>query len=155
MTSLRARLEAVFTKYGYSVMKSDYDVIPCNNSRTAEILRVIQPSFLDALITACQEARPQPSREALINIFGYHMQGERHDHPEPCDRLADEILAWAAGEPMKPTWCSHLQYERPDDDLGCRTEGWYVCKTKSGINILVDEDWRQCPVCLTPRPAGA
>ena len=47
-------------------------------------------------------ARPEPSREALVNIFGYHMQGQRHDHPEPCDRLAEEIMTWAQGGMTRP-----------------------------------------------------
>ncbi|MDP3722388.1 MAG: hypothetical protein Q8R91_02695 [Candidatus Omnitrophota bacterium] len=92
---------------------------------------------------------PTPDRKALNYIFGMHIQGQRHDHPEPCDRLADEIMAWATGQPRELRWCEHITW----------VDGrWRWMRPHADREMMYLDDhltWDICPVagCHAPRPA--
>lgn len=48
----RQRIESIFTRFGWQVMESDYDVIPCKDPSQTALLKVVPPSLVRALCDA-------------------------------------------------------------------------------------------------------
>ena len=88
ITSLRQRLEAVLRDHNWS------HVPYCS-------------TLLDDLCAVLEDARPQPSREALPSILGGHCSTVILS-----EQLYDKLMTWARGEP-EPTKCKACGQDIP------------------------------------------
>lgn len=95
--------------------------------------------FEDLLDQIMDWTTPHPlRREDLDALWKQHMP-TAIGIPTSASALKEAIWRWVCGDRAESkVWCVHVR--------------WYL-RNSHGINILVDDDWKKCPVCSAPRPA--
>ena len=107
--------------------------LPPTTPLTASFQAHLEDKFLDALDTACG---PEPRREDLRAILKRWWN--------PPDEAEARIWAWATGA-TEPRWCEHWKHDGR----------FWEPMNQEGVTAVAQNHWRVCPLCATPRPAGA
>ena len=136
----------------FASVLDQFQLCPPSRGVLSEIAKPIHVVILDALDAACVG---ELDRDRLEAILRRHLSANLDYRTSVHKPFIDDLLAWATGA-TEPKWCEHIKWEKGTDlsQSSCRYSGWYLQNSHS-INILIDSSWKQCPICTTPRPAGA
>ena len=127
----REQLEMVILQNAYGSVAGSPAVRPIK-------VQVHLRDLVDAIL-ACW---PEPSREQLVLLFGYHF---RHfSHPEPCEQLRSDLMAWAIGTPPTPS---------PQEVPVPAYEQRNLLKDDFGLCLCCKQCGTHC-TCAAPRPAA-
>ena len=93
-------------------------------------------SFTELLNDLERACGPEPRREDLRAILKRWWN--------PPDEAEARIWAWATGA-TEPRWCEHWKHDGR----------FWEPMNQEGVTAVAQNHWRVCPLCATPRPAGA
>ena len=140
----RQKIEAVLRNHG---MNSS-----CQCTQTPS-LSATGKDVIDDLLALWTEPSRETLEKILDNIIPQICYQDSQGRSEIAEclqmRLVNQILTWARGEREQATWCQDICWKYREEGKS----GWLL--KDEGGPVSVAYSWKQCPICLVPRPAEA